>query len=548
MPNILEEYLVELGATVDKAGMRRFQVALQEVTSFVDHQSLKMAGSFFKAQTEIVGGFAAIGTAALGLVDKVAMADQEYRLFALHMYMSKDAAMALKLTMDALGASLEDITWDPELRKRAGVLIDAQRRMQGESPADTEAQLYKIRDIRAQFGLMEVELKYLARFVVVDFMHALGKGPDELLAKLEKFNKWVIADMPNIAQKLVTDFMPIWHDVEKVVTATGEALRQAAILFTNLVGVISGDSSITGTTLDLDKMVKAVGHVSDGFATFATVIAHAEAMLGHMMIGMSLAAEGKFKEAGSEFKAAGDSITTKEGMAILGAAFGTAIGGPAAGLAFGTVGYDAGAAAERIATAQPGQVVKAGGGLQFDASNFAAVARNAGLSPEFLMAMAMQESGMHQFGPGGKTLRDFKTGQHMGIMQLSSDVAGQYGVDANNPIGNVVGGSYYLRDLFKKYHSLPETIGAYNWGPGNMDKFLAGKASMPSETRNEIAGVLGRMGYTGEVQVGSITIQITQPNATAPQIASAVKKGVKAGIDARTQRHMQEFQDSWATN
>ncbi len=124
MHNVIDEYLIKLGAVVDQSGMRRFENALREASVMVDNQSTAMAGAFFKAQTGIVAGFAAIGGAALGLVDKVALADQNYRLFALHMYMSKDAARALKVAMDALGQPLENLAWDKELRERTRQLIE----------------------------------------------------------------------------------------------------------------------------------------------------------------------------------------------------------------------------------------------------------------------------------------------------------------------------------------------------------------------------------------------------------------------------------------
>ena len=60
MPNFLDEYLVKLGTSVDQAGFARFHQALRESANAVDANAINMAKSIFKAQTEIVGGFAAI--------------------------------------------------------------------------------------------------------------------------------------------------------------------------------------------------------------------------------------------------------------------------------------------------------------------------------------------------------------------------------------------------------------------------------------------------------------------------------------------------------
>lgn len=535
MPNILDEYLIRLGAVIDQSGMRKFETVLREAATMVDMQSLRMAGSVFKAQLEIVGGFAAIGTAALGLVDKVAMADQEYRLFALHMYMGKDAARALKISMDALGASLEDMAWDPELRDRTRQLIEDQRIMAGSLGPDYNENMKKIRDIRFEFTRMEVELKMLGMHVVNDFFKALGWGPDTLLEKLQRFNKWVINDMPAISKKLVTEFMPIWEDMKKVVTATGHALYEAGVLFTNIVGILSGDSSLMGTTVTLDKMATAIHHVADGMATFATIIANTEEMLAHLVNAIALVADGKWREAAGEMQAAGSVISTKAGMAIEGGVAGLAFGGPIGGLLGGLAGYQAGKATEG-ALGSP--VALAGDSItQVQGLSWAHLSQltQGVVPPELLRALASVES-----GPLGMSARSDKGA--IGIMQLMPDTAKQYGVNPYEPEGNLVGGAYKMRDMIKKYSgNYGEAIGAYNWGEGNMDKFLAGKATMPNETRNEIAKVLGRMGETGAVQVGSITINIQQPNATVQQIQAAVTIGVRDATNKKTQRNLTEF-------
>ena len=102
MSGVIDEYMVRLGASVDASGMQRFYQALREASNVSDASAKSIAGAFFKAQTEIVSGFLAIGTAALTMVDKVAMADQQYRMFAMHMFIAKDAARSLKIGMDAL--------------------------------------------------------------------------------------------------------------------------------------------------------------------------------------------------------------------------------------------------------------------------------------------------------------------------------------------------------------------------------------------------------------------------------------------------------------
>ena len=525
MPNFIDEYLIRLGTSVDSAGIARFQTALREASSMVDASAFGMTKSMFKAQTEIVGGFAAIGGAAIGLADKVAMADQEYRLFALHMYMSKDAARSLKVAMDALGQPLENLSWDTELRERTRQLIADQRAM---APGgDFEDGMRKIRDIRFEFTRMEVELQYLGMHFVQDFMKSLGVGPDEFLTKLRRFNEWVIVNMPAISHALAAEFLPIWHDIEHVIVATGKAIEEAGVLFTNLVGLFSGDSSIEGTTLNLDKMLTAVQHVGSGFAEFATLIAHTEMLLAHFVNALVLLSERKFKEAGAELKASGDSITTKEGMELLGGGFGFLTAGPWGALA------GAGAMHQFGNTLENSIGSPTGGKSLHDL--ITSTASGLGIDPALAHALAMQESGENQSAVS-------KTGA-VGVMQLMDGTARGLGVNRYDTVQNIVGGLTLFAHLLKQYGSIPNAIAAYHEGESKMNHILSGRATMSNEGRNEVASVLARYRQSGVTINGGVTIHVQQqPSENGAALAQRLVEHLRTSQDKQTQRNLLEFQ------
>ena len=109
MPGYLDEYLVRLGVSTDDAGLSKLTNALQGIASDVGKADVTFASllaAVLKFQVEAIGALAAVAGAVGKMAEGVAVADQEYRLFGLTMFMNADAAKKLKITLDALGQPL----------------------------------------------------------------------------------------------------------------------------------------------------------------------------------------------------------------------------------------------------------------------------------------------------------------------------------------------------------------------------------------------------------------------------------------------------------
>ena len=114
------------------------------------------------------------------------------------------------------------------------------------------------------------------------------------------------------------------------------------------------------------------------------------------------------------------------------------------------------------------------------------------------------ESSNRQFDVSGNVIKNKKTGA-LGLMQVLPSTASQpgFGVksinskDLLNPQKNVSFGIKYLKGLEKYYNdkgyknSKALSLIAYNFGPGNANKYLKGEKTLPEETVNYVKNILG---------------------------------------------------------
>lgn len=80
-----------------------------------------------------------------------------------------------------------------------------------------------------------------------------------------------------------------------------------------------------------------------------------------------------------------------------------------------------------------------------------------------------------------------------GVMQLMPRTAKELGVkNINDPYENINGGVRYIAQLEQKYKDPKLAAMAYNWGPGNVDKWLkrgGNEKSLPKETRMYVSSL-----------------------------------------------------------
>ena len=120
-----------------------------------------------------------------------------------------------------------------------------------------------------------------------------------------------------------------------------------------------------------------------------------------------------------------------------------------------------------------------------DAVEFAASSAN--ISPTLLAALIWQES---RWNPRAVSRKGA-----MGLTQLMPGTARQLGVNAADPLANLVGGARYLRQLLDQFDgNVEKALAAYNAGPGRVR--TAGGIPAIAETQNYVASIVRRIANT----------------------------------------------------
>lgn len=196
MSNILEEYLVRIGAEVDKDAFAGAAKAINNLSGM-----LGKLGSILKYGA-IFAGLAKVTEAVIDNIKAVASADLEYQKLAQSMWVTKDTAKTLSVVLKTMGASQKDVAWVPELREQFFRL--RQEMAELSTPADADNQLAWIREIGYDVQSLQLKLKMFKEWVV----YYLIKELQPYIKEFQEFIRWLNAkfgkSLPALARKVAS--------------------------------------------------------------------------------------------------------------------------------------------------------------------------------------------------------------------------------------------------------------------------------------------------------------------------------------------------------
>lgn len=204
MLDVIKSYLVSLGYHVDVPSFQNAKGTMGEmekvVSKFSDSSVLKFAAAGAAGTGFVSAAVAALQYFTVG----VANADLQNEMFARRMWMSKDAAVSYKNSLDALGVSLQDLYLSPELMNKFTQLRQQASTMA--PPGGFSEAMKGIRSITFEWQRFKLEASYAVYWVGYYLTKYLSGPMFGLKGGLKEINDSITANMPkwtkNVAQFL----------------------------------------------------------------------------------------------------------------------------------------------------------------------------------------------------------------------------------------------------------------------------------------------------------------------------------------------------------
>ena len=204
---IIQEYLVALGAKVDKPGFQEADRTIHALDHTVATVTGNMARNFTAAGAIVSSAIAGVTASVFGLMRSAAKTDLEMQKLSRTMMMSKSDVYAMKQASDALGESINDIMLTPELLERFKQLNKEGREMK--VGGDFEATMRGFRDLMFEFTRLKQEVSYAMTWVGYYLMKYLNKPLSEAREKFKSFNDSFVRNMSVWTQKAAKALMYI---------------------------------------------------------------------------------------------------------------------------------------------------------------------------------------------------------------------------------------------------------------------------------------------------------------------------------------------------
>lgn len=218
--NIIDEYLVSLGIDIDHSSISKLDTALGKIEGMVN-ATASLGKNLAVASTAIIGSIFGIISAGTALVASNADVENSYTTLSTSMMITEKQAKSMKMALDALGKSQNEVMLNPKLREQYRMLLaDSQAMMAG---GDYKAMMGEVTDFMFEFTRLKQEIavgmQWISYYIIKDLAGPLGEAKDIM----KQINAYIIQNMPRITRTIATGFgyvrnifFTIWRVIKSI--------------------------------------------------------------------------------------------------------------------------------------------------------------------------------------------------------------------------------------------------------------------------------------------------------------------------------------------
>ena len=232
----IKEYLVSLGFDLDKSSFDQVKGSIGEIEKLLSSLASGSVVKFAAAATAMTGFAAAIGAVLYQLTVGVANADLQNELFARRMWMAKDNAIAYKNSLDALGATVQDLYLSPELM---GKFIELRKEASAMAlPGGFNDAMKGVRSLTFEFQRFKLEASYAVYWVGYYLTKYISGPMFGFRGGLEEINDKIQENMPVWTSKIaqfMAGFVRLGHaaylagkEIKHIWDSLGKSTKEVA--------------------------------------------------------------------------------------------------------------------------------------------------------------------------------------------------------------------------------------------------------------------------------------------------------------------------------
>lgn len=201
--NYIEEYLVKLGTDVDARSVAELQKAVNSVHQMVSGME-SLAPTIAKASTLITAAIGGIVASGVSLVKSMGNQELAYETLGRTMFVSAGQAKQMKMALDALGKSANEVQINPKLREQYRQLLSDSAAMT--AGGGYKAAMNQVQELAFEFTRLKQEIaagmQWVAYYIVKDLAGPLGNAKKTL----QSMNEYIITNLPRITRTIATGF------------------------------------------------------------------------------------------------------------------------------------------------------------------------------------------------------------------------------------------------------------------------------------------------------------------------------------------------------